>query len=115
MRTPVPVPVNLNTAPVEVVYAAVNTIEMADAHRLITARSAKHLASLDDAAKATGIARALFNTTQHSVSSSYFEIQGKLQVEQTTVQEYSVVQRDGLDVKTLWRRRGVLQAAASLQ
>lgn len=112
---PVRTPVNLNTAPVEVVYAAVDTLELADAHRLINARSAKHLASLDDAAKATGNAQALFNAAYHSVSSRYFEIQGKLQVEQTTVQEYSVVQRDGLDVKTLWRRRGVLQAAASLQ
>ena len=55
------------------------------------------LPPLDDAAKATGNAPALFNTNQHSVSSRYFEIQGKLQVEQTTVQEYSVVQRDGLD------------------
>jgi general secretion pathway protein K len=112
---PVRTPVNLNTAPVEVVYAVVDTLELADAHRLINARSAKHLTNLDDAAKATGSAPALFNAMQHSVSSRYFEIQGKLQVEQTTVQEYSVVQRDGLDVKTLWRRRGVLQAAASLQ
>jgi general secretion pathway protein K len=112
---PVRTPVNLNTAPVEVVYAVVDTLELADAHRLINARSAKHLANLGEAAKATGNAQALFNATQHSVSSRYFEIQGKLQVEQTTVQEYSVVQRDGLDVKTLWRRRGVQQAAASLQ
>lgn len=112
---PVRTPVNLNTAPVEVVYAVVDTLELADAHRLINARSARHLASLAEAAQASGTAQALFNTSQHSVSSRYFEIQGKLQVEQTTVQEYSVVQRDGLDVKTLWRRRGVLPAPASLQ
>lgn len=112
---PARTPVNLNTAPVEVVYAVVDTLELADAHRLINARSAKHLASLSEAAKATGNEQALFNASYHSVSSRYFEIQGKLQVEQTTVQEYSVVQRDGLDVKTLWRRRGVSQVAASLQ
>jgi general secretion pathway protein K len=49
------------------------------------------------------------------VTTRFFEVRGKLQVDQTTVQEQTVVQRDGLDVKTLWRRRGVVQMPAPLQ
>ena len=31
-----------------------------------------------------------------------------LRLDQTTVEERSVLQRDGLDVKVLWRERGVI-------
>ena len=35
-----------------------------------------------------------------------FEVRGRLRLDQTTVEERSVLQRDGLDVKVLWRERG---------
>jgi general secretion pathway protein K len=112
---PVRTPVNLNTAPAEVIYASVAAFELADAHRLVTARNTTHLATLSDASKAGGNAAAQFYAEQHSVSSRFFEVRGSLQVEKTTVQEQSVVQRDGLDVKTLWRKRGVAPMPAPLQ
>jgi general secretion pathway protein K len=112
---PVRTPVNLNTAPAEVIYASVAGFEMADAHRLVTARNTTHLATLNDAGKAGGNAAAQFYAEQHSVSSRFFEIQGKLQVDKTTVQEQSVVQRDGLEVRTLGRKRGVAPVMAPLQ
>ncbi|MEY4267948.1 MAG: hypothetical protein RIS90_2483, partial [Pseudomonadota bacterium] len=112
---PVRTPVNLNTAPVEVVYACVDAFELADAHRLVAARTATHLATLDDAAKAGGQAAARFNDTQHSVGSRFFEVQGRLQVGPDVVEERSLVQRDALEVRTLWRQRGRLAPAANLQ
>lgn len=112
---PVRTPVNLNTAPAEVIYACVDDFELADAHRLVEARNAAHLTTLNEAAKAAGKATAQFNEGQHSVSSRFFEVRGTLQVEQTTVQEFSVVQREGLEVKTLSRQRGVAAAPAPLQ
>jgi general secretion pathway protein K len=112
---PVPTPVNLNTAPVEVLYACVETFEMADAHRLVTARSTTPLTSLADAPKLAGKAEALFSDARHSVTSRHFEVNGQLQVGATTVQVTSVVQRDGMNVKTLTRQRGVVTAKAPLQ
>ncbi|WP_114968865.1 type II secretion system minor pseudopilin GspK [Rhodoferax ferrireducens] len=112
---PVPTPVNLNTAPAEVLYASVAVFEMADAHRLVTARNTTHLAVLTDAGKAGGNAAAKFVDGLHSVSSRFFEVRGSLQVDKTTVQEQSVVQRDGREVKTLGRKRSVLPVAAPLQ
>ena len=112
---PVHTPVNLNTAPVEVVYACVEALAMADAHRLVQSRNAAPLTSLNNAAKATGNAAALLNETQHSVATRFFEVRGQLQVNQTTVQEFSVVQREGQDVKVLWRRRGATRLPAPLQ
>ena len=88
---------------------------MADAQRLVNARNARHLSALSEAGKAAGNSAAQFQPDQHSVASRFFEVRGTLQVEQTTVQEYSVVQRDALEVKTLWRQRGAAGTAAPLQ
>ncbi len=112
---PMRTPVNLNTATAEVIYACVEAFELADANRLVRTRNTSHFTSLADVRKAGGNAAAQFNDGQHSVTTHFFEVRGKLQVDQTTVQEQTVVQRDGLDVKTLWRRRGVVQMPAPLQ
>jgi general secretion pathway protein K len=112
---PARTPVNLNTAPVEVVYACIEAFEMADAHRLVAARTVTHLATLDEAAKAGGNAAALFDAAQHSVGTRFFEILGRLQVAQDVVVEQTLVQREGLEVRTLWRRRGNQPVVAALQ
>ncbi len=112
---PVRTPVNLNTAPVEVVYACIEAFELADAHRLVTARTVTHLTTLDDAAKVGGNPAALFDAAQHSVGTRFFEILGRLQVAQDVVVERTLVQREGLEVRTLWRRRGNQPVVAALQ
>ena len=112
---PVRTPVNLNTAPVEVVYACIEAFELADAHRLVAARTVTHLATLDDAAKVGGNAAARFDSAQHSVATRFFEIIGRLQVAQDVVVEQTLVQREGLEVRILWRRRGNSPVVATLQ
>ncbi len=112
---PVRTPVNLNTAPAEVIYACVESFDLADADRLVRARNATHLAALSDAGKLSGQIDAKFDAARHSVSSRFFEVRGTLRIDQSTVQERSVVQRDGLDVKTLARQRGVVSATSTLQ
>jgi general secretion pathway protein K len=112
---PVRTPVNLNTAPVEVVYACIEAFELADAHRLVTARTVTHLTTLDDAAKVGGNPAALFDAAQHSVGTRFFEILGRLQVAQDVVVERTLVQREGLEVRVQWRRRGNPPVGANLQ
>lgn len=110
---PVRTPVNLNTAAAEVIYACVEGFDLADAHRLVQARNAKPLAAPSDAL--SGKTSAQFNNgALYSVSSSFFEVRGDLRIDQSTVQEVSVVQRTGLDVKTLSRQR-VASSSPTLQ
>jgi general secretion pathway protein K len=104
---PVRTPVNLNTAPTEVLYACVSAFSQADAQRLVAARAAMHLTTINDAGKLSGNTEAKFVDAQHSVSSRFFEIRGQLRLDQASIQELSVVQRDGMEVKTLWRRHGI--------
>jgi general secretion pathway protein K len=112
---PVRTPVNLNTAPAEVIFACVAAFDLSNARALVRARNTTHLATLADAAKAGRNSAAQFSEGQHSVASRFFEMRGNLRVGQTVVQEQSVVQRDGLVVKTLWRQRGATQAIPPLQ
>ena len=100
-------PVNLNTASAEVIYASVQAYELADAHRLVSARALNHFSTLADAERVVGKEDAKLSDTLHSLNSSFFEVRGRLQIDQAIVQERSLVQRTGLEVKTLWRRRGV--------
>jgi general secretion pathway protein K len=105
---PIRTPVNLNTAPAEVIYAMIPALEMADAQRLVRARSESHLRTLTDANELVLALQGQLSDTRHSVVSRFFEVRGRLRLDQLVVEERSVLQRDGLEVKTLWRERGVL-------
>ncbi len=103
---PVRTPVNLNTASATVLYACIPSLDMALAQRLVSARQNAHFRSLADAAALIGQTTSPLNETLHSVNTNFLEIQGRLRLDQTVIEERSVVQRDGLSVKTLWRERG---------
>jgi general secretion pathway protein K len=104
---PTRTPVNLNTASVQVLYASVPGLSLSDAQRLVQQRERQHWASVDAFQKALGRTVSLNDT--HSVSTRYFEVLGRLRMPQTTLQERSLVQRDGQDLKVIWRESGSLQ------
>ena len=105
---PTRTPVNLNTAKAEVLYASSPDLEMAGARKLVAARERSHFRTLADANKLIRDPGGPFLEGQHAVASRFFEVRGRLRLDQTIVQERSVLQRDGLTVRTLWRDRGVV-------
>ena len=100
-------PVNLNTASVPVLYACVPGLSLSDAQRLVQQRERQHWVSMEAFQKALG--RTLSFDGTHSVNTRYFEVLGRLRMPHTTLQERSLVQRDGQDLKVLWRESGSLQ------
>lgn len=87
--------VNLNTASVEVIYASTPDLDMADAQRLVAARERKPFSTLAEANQQVGGAAGnRFSEPAHSVSSQFFEVTGQLRLEQTLIQERSVVRRN---------------------
>lgn len=96
-------PVNLNTAPVEVVLASIPTLDMARARRVVTQRGLQPFKTIADISPLLdGIT---LDGAQHATQSRYFVVKGRLRLGELAVEEHSLVQRNGLDVKTLWRER----------
>ena len=99
---PVRTPVNLNTASATVLSACIPSLDMAQAQRLVNTRQANHFRTLAEVTAQLGqTAVPPLNDAQHSVNSRFFEVQGRLRLDQTVVEEHSVVQRDGTGCEDL--------------
>ena len=98
--------VNLNTASAQVLVACIQGLDMSAAQRMVTQRRLTPFRSLGDVTQLlNGAAAGRIEDSQHAVASRFFEVEGRLRMHDLLVQEHSLVQRDGLDVKTLWRER----------
>ena len=111
---PVRTLLNLNTASAEAIYAAGQGVKMADAQQLVAARQGQYFRSVNEAVRLLTPGATFANTA--GVSSQFFEVRGKLRIDNVVVEERSIVQRDGLDVRIVTRERGSaespVQAAA---
>ena len=105
-----PLPVNLNTAPREVIAAVLN-IPPGSAERVVQSRQQKPLLALTDATPLLPSTVVLGNTV--SVNSHYFEIHGRMRLDDRMLEERSLVWRNGTNVVTLqrWREHRVLPPA----
>ena len=112
---PVRTAVNLNTAPVEVLYASVAGLRLTEAQRAVVQRNSQHWRTLEEAGQALGDASKSLTSSAHQLASNYVEVVGRVRLGSTTLTERSVIQRDD-NQRVLWRERGVFAAqAASLQ
>jgi general secretion pathway protein K len=109
---PEPTPVNLNTAPLEVLYACVDGLALAQARQWLAVRQQRPWSSLDEVRANAGGWASRIVVGQHSVSSQHFEINGALQLAQHTFRLQSVVRRESGNVTTLTRQRGLAEQAA---
>jgi general secretion pathway protein K len=104
------VPVNLNTASAEVIYASAPGLRMAQAQQLVDVRARTPFRDLQEASSLIPNVPNAFGN--HSVTTRFFEVRGRLRMEGTVIEERSLVQRGpGLDVKTIWRDRTALDPA----
>ena len=103
---PTATPVNLNTAPEVVLEAIVPGLDAASARQWVQRRNAKPWMSLQEASEALGgsAGRAL-DERLHAIRSRYFEVHGRLRVEQTVQNEWALVEREGGQTRMLWRAR----------
>ena len=108
--------VNVNTAPAEVIAAAVEGMSLGQAQRLVQERARNYLNDL-----AAPAARALFpaETTPPNpklldgvgVRSDYFIVSGRLRLESRVLEERTLIQRRDLDMVVLLRERVSLRDA----
>jgi general secretion pathway protein K len=98
-------PVNLNTASRIVLAAVIPGVDLASAERLAQLRQRNPLRRVQDAQAALG-QTALLDPARVGVSSSYFEVTGRLRIDDMVVMQRSLVERNAnLEVRLLYTQR----------
>ena len=95
---------NINTASAQALSASLPDLSLSQAQRLVEERTRKPWQQLTEANALREKGRP-FSAERHSVTSRFFEVYGRLRQDSLALQEYSLVQRDGLNVKVIWRDR----------
>jgi len=97
-------PVNLNTAPREVIAALFDGMDLSSAERLVQVRKTTPLKTVQDA-KPYLPSTIEISSERASVNSSFFYVSGQLRLDERSLEERSLVRRDGLDMVVLSRQR----------
>src|SRR5690606_24420892 len=106
-------PVNLNTAPREVLMAAIDGLDAGGAERLIQMRQRSPFGSFAEAQAALpGIT---LQEGRAGTSSDYFELHGRLRLEDRILEEVWLVFRRGSEVIALQRQRTSTREPAGRQ
>ena len=101
---PTRAPVNANTAAREVLAAVIKGLDLATAERLVQLRQRdpfKTLQAVETQIPGLGP----LNGQQVSVVSSYFEVRGRLRLDDRVLEQRSLVFRSGLDMQVLHREQ----------
>lgn len=107
-------PVNVNTADALVIAAALPDIDASAAQRLVAARAGNYLRNAEDIRKLLQM-ETVPDPAVVGVASRYFEVRGRLRLDNAVVEERSLVLRNGNAVTTVWRERGAIGVAQALQ
>src|SRR4030095_7551488 len=103
-------PVNMNTAPREVLAAAIDGLDLGSAQRLVEGRERKPFKSIGDARPLLP-PRITLDPRTVGVQTNYFIVRGRLRLGERVLEEESLVQRRQLEVVALQRERVSLQLA----
>jgi general secretion pathway protein K len=102
--------VNVNTAPREVLVAAIDGLDTGTAERLVQSRQRAPFETLAAAEAMLGGTIKL-DPARVGVSSAWFEVSGQLRLDERVVEERSLVQRDGDRVLVRRRERHSFEVA----
>lgn len=108
---PEPTPINLNTAPREVI-AAVLGLDKVSVDPLLA--DGAPLRRIEDA-RARLPPRVELDTQRVDVQSRWFEVTGRLRVENRILEERATLERRGLEVRLAWRERAARPLAGDPQ
>ena len=98
---------NLNTASPEVIAAAVAGMDAGTAERLVQARQRAPLKQLPDDLVPIAGANAASAAQRSTISSSYFEVRGRLRLGQVVLEQRSIVFRDPTNAVTVLQRERI--------
>jgi general secretion pathway protein K len=98
-------PVNLNTAPAEVLAAAIEGIDLGTAQRLVESRQRAPFKSFEEVTKLMPPSQQQLDDRYASVQTRYFIVRGRLRLGERVLEEQSLVRRNNLNVVAIQRER----------
>jgi general secretion pathway protein K len=101
---PIRTPVNVNTAGKEVLVAAIDGLDIGTAERMVQARQSQPFKDMNDLKRVVPATLQIVQT-RADVRSSFFEVRGRMRLEDRVLEESSLVERRGNDVIPLNRKR----------
>jgi general secretion pathway protein K len=110
---PVATPINVNTASAHTLVAVALGLDLSRARALVAAREREPFRNNDEFLRRAGVVVASIDTSQIAVGSRYFTVTGSLRIGDVAVIERSLVQREGLDMRVLWRERATETVASN--
>ncbi|MDO5289475.1 MAG: type II secretion system minor pseudopilin GspK [Pseudomonadota bacterium] len=104
--------VNVNTASAEAIHAAAPSLDLAQAQRLVVQRDSGAFRTAEAIRQAAGLTSEA-DLGWLSVTSDFFEIRGRLRLDDVALEETALVQRirQPRGVHTLWRERSACSPA----
>jgi len=101
---PVRTAINANTAPKEVLAAVIPGADLSTAERLVQARQRKYFRTIDDV-RSLLPQGTVVTDDRVSTSSRFFEVRGRLRLDDRIVEERVLVERRNLEIVPLRRQR----------
>ncbi len=99
---PAATPVNVNTASAQVLAAVVPGLDLGRARELVAGRNGRPFATLAEFQQRSGLPDLDVNSGTLAVASRYFEVHGSIRTGNIQQSIQALVQRDGLQVSTVW-------------
>ncbi len=104
-------PLNLNTASAEALYAALPEADLALARSLVEQRKSAHFTSRENLRQRfPAVSAAVLQSEHFDTQSRFFEVRGRLRLDDTLIEEVSLIERQPgdsirIELKPLWRER----------
>lgn len=102
---PRPTPINLNTAPTEVLAARIDTLSVSDAAALVASRAQAYFRTKADLVARLPGKQLTLNDGEVSVSTSFFIVNGNVRLSRASLQVHALIERRGAaSTQVIWIR-----------
>jgi general secretion pathway protein K len=101
---PRPTPINVNTAPAEVLAARIDTLSLADATALVASRTQAYFRDTADFEQRIPGKSPSIGANDVSVSTRYFIVNGNVRLSRASLRVRSLIERTGLVTNVIWIR-----------
>jgi general secretion pathway protein K len=97
-------PINVNTAPAEVLAARIDGLSLAEATTLVASRNTASFRFISDFTERLPDKSSAVSNLEASVTTNYFLVNGKVRMNRAELEMQALIERNGTNTKLIWIR-----------